>query len=393
MELYTLDNLLRRTEVVDQFESLIWTERFSSAGEFELILPSTPSNRGLFQPGTWLALNESFRCMRVESTEDTRDEENRRILKVTGPSVEYTLLSDRVAFNVKNNLTANPKWVITDTPAAVARKVFQDICVTGILDVDDIIPFVTAVSILPDDTIAEPTDIITVEITPTTVYEIIKQICETYDLGFRMLRNYDLSQLAFDIYAGSDRTTQQTILPAVVFSSDLQNLTNTKRLETVAGAKNVAYVYSNLGFQEVIAQDVDPNIAGFERHILVVTMDDFDAGTAPATVTAMMQQRGREELANARAFLGFDGEVTQRSQYKYGVDYQLGDLVEEVGEDGMTSIVRVTEQIFASDAEGDRSYPTLSIRTNVTHGSWLAEGTQVWLDYDDDLTTYWSSMP
>jgi hypothetical protein len=393
MEIYTLDNLLRRTEVVDQFESLIWTERFNSAGDFELVLPSTPSYRELIKPGTWLALNESFRCMKVETSMDARDDEGRRALTLSGPSIELPLLDDRVAFNVKDDLVTNPKWIITDTPGDVARKVFQDICVTGILDVDDIIPFITAVSILPDDTIPEPLDNITVEIEPSTVYNIIKQICESYDLGFRLLRNYDLSQLAFDIYSGLDRTSQQTAVPAVIFSPDLENLTNTKRLESVAGIKNIAYVYSNLGFEQVTALDVDPDIAGFERHVLVVKMDDFDEGTPAATVTEMMQQKGREELAAARAFLGFDGEVTQRSQYRYGVDYNLGDLVEQHGENGMSSIVRVTEQIFVSDSEGDRSYPTLSIRSNVTQGSWLAEGTQVWLDYDDDLTTYWSSMP
>lgn len=393
MELYTLDNLLRRTEVVDRYESLIWTERFSSAGEFELVLPSTPNFRSLFQPGTWLALSESFRCMKVETSEDGRDDEGRRMIKVSGPSIELPLLEDRVAFNVKDDLVTNPKWTITNTPAAIARKVFQDICVTGILDVDDIIPFIAAVSILPDDTIPEPTDVVTIEIEPTTVYSVIKQVCETYDLGFRLLRNYDLSQLAFDIYSGVDRTSQQTALPTVIFSPDLENLTNTKRLETVAGVKNIAYVYSNLGFEQVAALDIDPNIAGFSRHVLVVKMDDFEAGTPAATVTSMMQQKGREELANARAFLGFDGEVTPHSRYVYGVDYNLGDLVEQHGEDGMSSIVRVTEQIFASDSEGDRSYPTLSIKSNVTHGSWLEQSTEVWLDYDDNLTTYWSSMP
>lgn len=393
MELYTLDSLLRRTEVVDQFESLIWTERFSSAGDFELVLPSTPNYRSLLQPGTWLALNESLRCMKIETSDDGRDDEGRRALTLTGPSIELPVLDDRVAFNVKDDLVTNPKWIITDTPGDVARKVFQDICVTGILDVDDIVPFITATTILPVDTIPEPADNITAEIEPMTVYSIIKQICEAYDLGFRLLRNYDLSQLVFNIYSGSDRTTQQTTLPAVIFSPDLENLSNTKRLETIAGFKNIAYVYSNLGFEEVVATDVDPDVAGFERHVMVVKMDDFDAGTPAADVTAMMQQKGREELANARAFLGFDGVVTERSQYKYGVDYHLGDLVEQHGEDGMSSIVRVTEQIFASDAEGDRSYPTLSVRNNITPGSWLAQTTQVWLDYDDDLTTYWSSMP
>ncbi|HET9786175.1 MAG TPA: hypothetical protein VFP47_03525, partial [Pyrinomonadaceae bacterium] len=157
--------------------------------------------------------------------------------------------------------------------------------------------------------------------------------------------------------------------------------------------KNIAYVYSNLGFQEVVATDVDPDVLGFERHVLVVKMDDFDEGTPAGTVTAMMQQKGREELSKHRRFVGFDGEVSQRTQYRYGVDYQLGDLVELHGKDGNSSILRVTEQIFVSDNEGERSYPTLSMYSNVSPGSWLAQTTQVWFDYDDDLTTYWASMP
>lgn len=392
MELYILDSLLRRDKIIDEFASLIWTERFNSAGEFELVVQASPDTRRLFKTGTWLALSESFRCMAIETVEDDLDVEGRRILKISGPSIEYPLLDNRVAFGWKDDLVTHPKWVITDQPADIARKVFTDICVTGILDTDDILPFIASVAILPADTIPEPADAITVEIEPDTVYNVVKGICEPYDLGFRILRNYDLSQLAFHVYAGSDRTSQQTTLPAVIFSPELENLTSTKKLQSTSGVKNIAYVYSNLGFEEVVSPSVDPSITGFERNVLVVKMDDFDAGTPAGTVTARMQQRGYEELAKARSFTGFDGEVTENSQYKYGVDYQLGDLVEMQDDDGAVSFVRVTEQIFASDAEGERSYPTLSIREIVTPGSWLAERSNKWIDYDA-LSTHWADKP
>jgi hypothetical protein len=47
MEVYILDSLLRRTEVVDQFESCIWTERFSEHGEFEIDIKSTIDGIGV----------------------------------------------------------------------------------------------------------------------------------------------------------------------------------------------------------------------------------------------------------------------------------------------------------------------------------------------------------
>lgn len=387
MDLYMLDPLLRRETVVDRYKSLIWTERFQSAGDFELIVQSTLDNRQRYKANKWLALSESYRCMKIETVEDATDDDGANLLKITGPSIEI-ILDDRVAFNVKDDLTAHPKWVITDVPAEIARKVFTDICVTGVLDIHDVIPFIADVDLLPADTIPEPTDDITAEIEPDSVYNVIQNICELYDLGFRLLRNFDNSQLVFNIYAGSDRTSQQVDVPAVIFSPDLENLKNTTELKSISGVKNIAYVYSNLGFEEVVALDVDPSVVGFERQVMVVKMDDIAEGTSAGVVTALMQQKGREELAKVRSFQGFDGEVNQNSQYKYGTDYQLGDLVELHGKDGIAVNMRVTEQIFVSDEEGERSYPTLSVKQLITPGSWLAEGTTEWFDYDDNSTTW-----
>jgi hypothetical protein len=391
MDLYMLDTQLRRETVIDKYKSLIWTERYSDVGEIELVVESSLENRQKFKAGKWLALSESYRCMKIETVQDKTDEDGADLLTITGPAIEI-ILDDRVAFNVKDDLVTNPKWIITDVPAAVARKVFHDICVTGILDTHDIIPFIADVDLLPADTLPEPSDPITVEIEPDSVLNVVRQICQAYDLGFRLLRNFDFSQLAFDIYAGSDRTSQQDDYPTVIFSSELENIKNTTELKSVAGVKNIAYVYSNLGFEEVVATDVDPNLVGFERQVMSIKMDDFDEGTDPLVVTALMQQKGREELSKVRNFQGLDGEVNQASQYKYGTDYQLGDIVELRGKDGVSSNMRVTEQIFVSDEEGERSYPTLSIRQLVTPGSWLAEGTTQWIDYDDN-TTAWADKP
>lgn len=391
MELYVLDNLLRRETVVDTFDSCIWAERFQEDGDVELVVQSTRDNRNLLIPGKWLAMNQSFRVMKIETVEDKTDDEGRRTLSIKGPSIE-DVLDDRVAFNVKDDLTSHPKWVITDAPADIARKVFTDICVTGVLDLDDILPFITDVDVFPDDTIPEPSDEITVEIEPDTVLAVIKSICVLYDLGYRLIRNYDTSQLVFNIYTGSDRTTQQDILPPVIFSRALDNLKNTSELSSVSGVKNIAYVFSPVGFEEVVAADVDPDIVGFERQVLVVKADDITS-TDPPTASALMIQRGKEALSKARAYGAFDGEVEQHSQYKYGIDYNLGDLVETQNDDGATNVMRVTEQIFVQDGEGERSYPTLTVQQFITEGSWASWPAVQWIDYDDDPVYYWASAP
>lgn len=391
MEVYILDSLYRRIELVDNHESFIWTERFSAFGDFELLVNSTVQNRTRFTSGTRLATNDSARVMKVETVEDSTDAEGRNLLKLSGRSLE-AILDDRVARGTLGDLETTPKWTLTGTPGEIAREIFHDICVTGILDAADVIPGIIEDSIFPADTIVEPIDPITVEIELTTVYLAIKNVCDLYNLGFRIVRDQDTSNIYFDVYAGSDRTTQQTTLPAVIFSPNLDNLQNTTELTTIAQYKNAAYVFSPVGHEIVYPLDIDPTITGFERHVIFVKADDI-TDTVPADATAKMIQRGREALSQNRAYSAFDGELNQNGDYIYGIDYNLGDLVELRNIDGVTNQMQVTEQIFVSDKEGERSYPTVSLNTFITPGSWLSYSPEeVWLDFDADSTA-WADLP
>lgn len=390
MELYTLDPLLRREYVVDKFESLIWTERFLTHGDFQLDIYSTYRTRSLLKPDTYLAMNKSNYVMRVENVEDDVNSDGQKILVVKGRSIE-AILKDRVAKESLADTTTSPKWTLTDTPGAVMRKIFHDICVTGILDVGDKIPFINEGTFVGASTIAEPIDPVTVELEPMTVYDALTQIGSVWNLGFRILRQYDMSKLWFDVYTGNDRTTAQTVRPAVIFAPGFDNLQNTKELTSIEGAKNVAYVYSPAGFQMVYAPGVDPEVEGFERHVLTVNASDITAENPD--VTSALAQRGYEELAKNRTFQAFDGEISQRSKYIYGRDYNLGDVVETRNTDGVTNNMRVTEQIFVEDREGERSYPTLELNTFINTGSWLSwMNNKIWADLDPDPTT-WSEQP
>lgn len=389
MDLYILDSLLRREQLVDDFESLIWSERFSAYGDFELRLRSTLKNRNRFPVGTNLAIPGSYRVMTVETFEDTTDAEGREVLILKGRSLER-ILEDRVARGVLGDLTTTPKWVLEGTPGAIARQIFHDICVAGVLDPADIIPMVIEGTILPDDTIPESSEEVSYEIDLVTVYKAIKDICDLYDLGFRLLRNQDRTELYWDVYSGSDRTSTQSDLPAVIFSPSLDSLHNTSELTSTAVYKNVAYVFSPVGNEIVYLPDVDPTTTGFERRVLIVKADDI-VDEDPPTASAKMIQRGIEELSRNRRFSAFDGEITQNGMYQYGRDYNLGDLVEFQNKTGAINLMRVTEQIFVSDQEGDRSYPTLSMNTFITPGSWADwDPEEVWAEVDPGL--HWADL-
>lgn len=385
MELYILDSLNRREDVVDDFISLVWTERFSSIGDFELVVSNTLTNRLRFKSDVKLLLNESKRVMIIESIEKKVDEEYRHVLNISGRSLEK-ILDERVGYGSLSGLNTNPKWALTGTPGNIARKMFHDICVAGILDTADIIPNIVEQNVFPTSTIAESTDLITMEFELASLYTSMKNVCDLYDLGFRLVRNAETSTVYFDVYAGCDRTSHQTNFPAVIFSQELDNLKGTSEFMSSASYKTVAYVITPIGSGKVYAIGVDPVSNGFDRRVLVVRADDL---TNAATLATDIQTRGNLELMKSRNLFAFDGEINESSGYKYGLDYNVGDIVEMRDVDGVVSNLRVTEQIFVSDAEGDRSYPTLSVNIFINPDSWLAWNyNKVWSELG--ATEYWA---
>lgn len=391
MELYTLDSLRRRQYVFDQYISLVWAERYSKFGDFELHIASTYRSRSLLTPDTYVAMSKSDYVARIEIVEDDVTAEGNRILIIKGRTMEAVLL-DRVT--MQSFVSTDRPWIFTGEAVGFGETLFFLTCIDGTLSPKDILPGVSIDWYGPPSTIPIPEESVSIALDPMTVYDaLVTKMCDPWDLGFRLLREDSTGTMYFNVYTGSDRTSGQTVLPAVVFSPELDNLQNTKEMTKIDAAKNVAIVFNADTAFEVYPIDIDPTTSGFDRRLLVVDATDITVANAIPNVTAAMTQRANEGLAAARVYQGFDGEISQNSQYKYGRDYNLGDLVEVRNVDGVANIARVTEQIFTNDSEGFRSYPTLTFKYFINSGSWLAEPSgRHWLDLDLESTT-WSELP
>lgn len=396
MELRILDELFRPIKVVDQYESLIWTERFNEIGDFELHIASYPSVKTEFANGTLLSIDKSSRIMRVESFERKINSDGKRQVTIKGSSIEG-VLKDRI---VRKAMTGDKNaagvavepWTFSAPPARIMRDLFHQICVVGLLSPHDKIPNVLEFNMVSSMDIPEPVDPISLEIDVAVLYDILKDLGSSWGLGFSLTKSSINNQLYWRVYSGRDRTTSQTVNAPVLFTPELDNLTDVKEFETIQASKNVAYVFGADRAIEVYPEDVAPDTDGFERRVISIKADNISAETTE-NVDAVLTQIGRAELAKHRAVVAFDGEVRQDSQYIYGRHYELGDLVEIRFEDGSSNRMRVSEQIFVSDANGERSYPTLEMYQFVNSGSWLSwESNQTWVDFDDDSTT-WSELP
>lgn len=458
MELYTLDGLLRRTELIEGFESFLWADRYAGIGDIQIIIASTQQNRNLLASGTLLGLSESKTVMKIETIVDKEDDEGRKLLTITGRELK-NIFGDRVALT--GTLGDKPgTWAATGKPSDVIRELVDYTIRSGSSDPTDIIPLLIPGSLYDPGNLPEEEDEYRIQRPFSSLLDAVQELASIWDLGIRLYKGEDDGTLYFDVYKGNDRTTNQNDLPPVIFSPDLDSLQNVSELTSVANSKNVAYVYNDEMTIIVYAAEASDTTEGLAKRTLFVdgtsesflprsydltdlqasalrkaqretttTQAQYDAlakvlakerfasgeaavaesvnsnvGTTLTTlekgyITAAIAvsvdaegdewdilestliQKGKEELAKNRSISAFDGEITQLSPYKYGRDYELGDLVEMRNADGLTNQMLVIEQIFAADESGERAYPTLAIKQFITPGSWLAwESNQVWQD-------------
>lgn len=399
MTLHVLDEFLRNGPIVEGYQSLIWTERFSAMGDFELITSSTPEHRALLREGSWLGRTDTYRVMKIETIDDTI-KDGQQILKITGRSMEV-LLEDRSSLTSLEPVDDDgdpqtPKKFgknMYGKPRDVPQVLFESVCMDGQFQAADKLPFIRAGTLFPPDNLPIPDKPVQFFIPLGTLYERIKEICDIYDIGFRLYRERTNGySLYFNVYAGVDRTSAQGLYTPVVFSKGLDNLLNVTELNSSVQYKNTAYVVSDKTVVNATVYSDDTRTSGFDRRVLVLNVNDLPEFTGTdAEIIAQQRDyltlKGREALLLHRKINIFDGEISKSSRYIYGRDYNLGDMVEMRNDDGATKFMRVSEQIFVENGEGKRSYPTLKDVLYITPGSWVSwDFNQVW----EEATETWS---
>lgn len=388
MEYYILDENMRRSSVIEGFESFIWTERWQDVGDFQIVIKSTYESRTSLTTDTWVTRQGSYYVGTILTVTDTTGDDGTRNLTITGSMLE-ALLQDRVAMPALTDTTTTPAWVVTDTPGNVVRYMFNQVCVLGCLSPNDTIPFYTPGTLLPAGSIPEDTEVITVSTAPDTLFNTIQQLCQAYFLGFRLVRNGDTSQIYFEVYTGNDLTSDQTERPAVIFDANLENLVDATSLNSIASVKTVAYVFAQNGSAVAYATYANDTDSGANRRVLLVNSSNTD--DAGDILDQALHAEGVIALAGYRTVYNFDGQLPAQIPYIYGVDYNLGDLVEQRDSDGIGSQMFVSEQIFSTDNTGTTAYPTLTVKEIILPGSWVAYDPTV--DWDEeDVSVTWANI-
>jgi hypothetical protein len=413
MEIFILDTLLRPIDILDEYISCIWTERYADAGDFELITLATPANRRRFVLDTLISIPDSKRIMRVHKVEEKDDEDNGVTLNIKGFDLSYILKQRVIATKALDGELLATTFFSDDSPIDLMDHMVWRICIAASgyqLSSGDTIPFLndyiaTPGSLYPASNIPPPTPGGFVwEQKIADLNSAIVDLCKAYDLGYRLYKDPNASKLYFEGYNGLDRTTNQTDFPPVIFSTDMTNLQSTTEYQDNTAHFNVVvavYQYNNpvegaepktLTINEIVS---DPQLAfssgGFDQKTKFITVSNLPDGMALEDAPDYLIQLATEELNRARPVDVYDGEIDQNSDFVYERDYYLGDLVEVRGNNGGGAYMRVVEQIIKYDSSGKSSYPSLLTKQSNTPGTWRSWKYDVnWVDMGSG--EYWNNQ-
>ena len=357
MEALVMDTNFVAVGILDSYDSFIWTDRFSSCGDFEVYTTASKETFNLLRSDYYLWRKETNKVMIIDEVQIESDTEDGNKIIVSGESLE-AILKRRIIWNrteINGNLQEGVKILLDENiinPTDENRKI-------------------------PNFEFEENTDERITSLTwemkygGDNLYDVICKICESKEIGFQITLTDD-NRFIFKLLVGEDRSYAQELNTYVVFSPDWDNIINSNYLESRRMEKNVALVAGETeGEDDENRKTTSIGTAtGLARRELYIEASDVssekedDTKLTEEEYMEALKTRGEEELATYKKTHVYEGEMDANQMFVYGEDFFLGDVVQLNDEYGNESKARITEMIYSRNKSGFSFYPTFTVIDN-----------------------------
>jgi hypothetical protein len=373
MDLYTLSSEFLIQYKIERYSSLIWTERYSSAGDFSLVVPPTPQLIRLLRPGCYLGLRGRREVMIVESQSFDSG-----LLTVTGSSL-VKFLNQRISWfknpDYDHTDSSSPLYADYSTDDQTHGEFISDVVNKVVIDppafdspYDDIAldwgrDKISQLSLAHIDHVGVKKKLTFPNGSP--LYDGVEQLAGEGHVGISMYlgsANFATREffLRFTTYHGRDKTSDQNHFPTIRFTPKTESMSDPKELRSISEFKNVAYVSYKGKITKHYSPYVESPPVGFRRRVLYVEAPDVKVSDAKRA--GFLQRVADQEFRKQLHTHVIDGQVLgYLTEFKYPVHYYLGDIVEIEGHSGMIIKARVAEYVRSQDQNGVKEYPTFEI--------------------------------
>lgn len=367
MDILVLNQKFETIHLVDAYRSMIWTDRYNEAGDFEIYTEVSGETLKHVTKDCYLSIKDSDRTMIVDTIEITSDRELGNMIKITGSSLEK-ILDRRIVWGMRSLNTSLQNGIKTllnesiispsDSNRKIPNFIFEETSDSRITDIK-----------------------LDKQFTGDNIYDIINTLCNDNDIGYKLLLNKE-NQFVFSLYAGVDRSYENTENSYVIFSPSFENLVNSNYFDTNADLKTITLVAGeDSGNSRKYRTYTASNETGINRRELFTDARDiqseyYDDNNNKHTMTtaqynAALDSRGKEKLEENSAVTAFEGEVEPKNSFIYKEDYYLGDIVQISNEYGFGGTARIKEVVAShDDSNGYSVYPTFEIlKTDTMEGN------------------------
>ena len=349
--------------MIDAFVSAIWTDRYYGDSEVELIVPATTAMLQTLQVGTFLGSVDSNEIMLL----DTIDIEA-GTLKVTGGSL-LSFLNNR--FIRTTAAHEDRYWYFSGAPGWALWAIVYYMCVSGQYPAGVPNP---ASFVIPGLNLKgyDNSGWGDFAVPYGPIYDAMRDIATTYEVGMQITLESASSagySLGFRSYKGLDRTSGQNVNTIIRFSPQMDSLTDIKELQSNKAQKTIVYSFAP-GNPDGLATIPGASglggasYTGFDMRAMMTFEEDIttdQVGGDPNVLVSLLNTRANIALSNNRFAKAIDGQIVPLHQFQYGVDYNLGDVIEVQGNCQIVQTSRVTEYIRAQDDSGLKEYPTVAM--------------------------------
>ncbi len=364
--------------VVNTYVSLIWTERYTSAGDMQLVVVASEFYMDLLKPGTFVRILNSNEVMRIE----TQSLDN-NLLTIQGTSL-LSLLNQRYVWPMGYGTSPNGFVPVNyvdkyRAPGEFISEVVRRFAITitwkwgdGVLtwhSMDELEEEIPNLELGPIDYSGEVTEL-TASMGP--LYDAIKSVAESSKVGIALHIDYETIQaglytLKFKTYQGVNRTSNQTRNPLIRLLPENDDIYNIKELKSNAEEINVVYIWNSLAlwkYKDGFPTPLNRRVKVIHPAITPEYFNEFDDSYGEKVYHPKVNanQLAKYFLQRSKQMHIVDAQVNQLTQYKLGVDFGLGDLIEvKSPTTGEISVARITEYIRSHDSSGEKAYPTITI--------------------------------
>jgi hypothetical protein len=369
MEVFTLNRNFQKEFVIDEYASIIWTERYYGDSEVELTTALDSRSIERLPVGTFLGIDKSDEVMILETANPEAGK-----VKLKGISLLPWMDNRFVRASAAHEdrylyLTGPPGQILWLLLYYFTNPNSQYLNGTVNIGIPNASKLAIPGIVLGD---YDKSGNVTVGIPYGPLYKAMRELATTYEIGMKLTLDDVTStsySLGFRSYVGIDRTSTQNVNPLVRFSPDMETFTNIKEVQSIAAMKTLAYTFApsnpgGLATTAGVSQLTGDQYTGFDLRAMLEFEEDIttdQVGSDPNVLLSILNSRADNALNNNRFVQAVDGEIVPESQIKYGIHYNLGDLIEVQGNSGAVNPARVTEYIRSQDETGEKSYPTVTV--------------------------------